>query len=228
MKLKKWSLPLAFSLLVLGLLAGVQYNTQQELANSLSSQQTSTLVTMVQNLHEKRNALETELQNLTRTYNSISLVTSLEKQIKQLQIFAGTTNVIGPGISITITTDSYLINLDLVDLVNELWATGAEVIAINDIRINTTSQIASETDANQQPIITLNGKKLLSPIVIKAIGDPTTLETGLTFTGGIIDNLNTLYHVYPTIKQETSLHIPADSNIYSPKYMTKYTPPATQ
>ncbi len=228
MKLKKWSLPLAFSLLVLGLLAGVQYNTQQELANSLSSQQTSTLVTMVQNLHEKRNALETELQNLTRTYNSISLVTSLEKQIKQLQIFAGTTNVIGPGISITITTDSYLINLDLVDLVNELWATGAEVIAINDIRINTTSQIASETDANQQPIITLNGKKLLSPIVIKAIGDPTTLETGLTFTGGIIDNLNTLYHVYPTIKQEASLRIPADSNIYSPKYMAKYTPPATQ
>ena len=56
--------------------------------------------------------------------------------------------------------------------------------------------------------ITVDGAVLDFPIIIKAVGDPNTLATGLTYPGGIIDSLNTLYQVFPMIRLEDSLDIP--------------------
>jgi uncharacterized protein YlxW (UPF0749 family) len=55
---------------------------------------------------------------------------------------------------------------------------------------------------------TVDGERLYYPIVIEAIGDANTLEKGLTFTGGIIDNLNS-FSIYPQIEQKQEVVIPA-------------------
>lgn len=216
---EKWQVPLFVALFIFSLLVSTQYRTQLALLNSLSSQKTEDLVSMVKSLNEKRTSLESEVQELTKTKRSLDekklagsgLITNLENELKHLQVINGTIPVEGPGITITITGDSNLMSLDLIDLVNELWVSGAETIAINDYRINNNTVISQAEDANHRLVITVNDAPLLSPVIIKAIGNPDTLEKGLTFTGGIIDNLNTLYQVYPVIKKGEKVRIPAVS-----------------
>lgn len=47
----------------------------------------------------------------------------------------------------------------------------------------------------------------------------------LLFQAGIIDSLNNNYNVFPTIKKEERLHIPAISGCSIPQYMQKYDGP---
>lgn len=216
---RKWQVPLFIALFMFGLLVSTQYSTQRALENSLSSQTQEDLVTLVKSLNEKRGQLEAEVDNLIKTKRSLdekaavgsNLLTSLEAELKQLKVLNGTIPVHGPGVMITITGDSNLMYQDLIDLVNELWVSGAEAIAINDHRIEDNTVISQGEDANHRMVITVNNESLLSPVIIKAIGNPDTLEKGLTFTGGIVDNLNTLYQVYPAIKKQEDITIPAVS-----------------
>ena len=96
-----------------------------------------------------------------------------------LQISSGLSSVKGEGIEITINdaakTDSLestdidlarVYDSDLQLLVNALWASGAESIAINKTRLTSTSAIRSAGDA-----ILVNYRPLLPPFVISAIGD---------------------------------------------------------
>jgi uncharacterized protein YlxW (UPF0749 family) len=96
-----------------------------------------------------------------------------------LQIFSGLSSVKGEGIEIVINdaakTDSLessdielarVYDSDLQLLVNALWASGAESIAINEGRLTSTSAIRSAGDA-----ILVNYRPLLPPFVISAIGD---------------------------------------------------------
>lgn len=96
-----------------------------------------------------------------------------------LQILSGLSSVKGEGIEITINdaakTDSLestdidlarVYDSDLQLLVNALWASGAESIAINKTRLTSTSAIRSAGDA-----ILVNYRPLLPPFVISAIGD---------------------------------------------------------
>lgn len=213
--------------LIFGLLLTVQYRTKIAAENSLANQKQEDLVAILKNLESNRARLEAELESLQNTKKSlaakaeagISLNNSLQKQIRQYQIATGTVDVAGPGISITITADSNIMNYDLIDLVNELWISGAEAVAINDIRILDTTTIEQTEDKNHNVVLTIDGKVLLSPIIITAIGDSATLEKGLTFPGGIIDNLNTLYQVYPQIKKSDIVFIPMATNLKVNQYV---------
>ena len=59
--------------------------------------------------------------------------------------------------------------------------------------------------------ITLNHQPLTFPIYITAIGDPNTLEKGLTLPGGIIDNL-ALFRAFPYLEKSEEIIIPAVEN----------------
>ena len=96
-----------------------------------------------------------------------------------LQIFSGLSSVKGEGIEIEISdaikTDSLkssdielarVYDSDIQLLVNALWASGAESIAINQSRLTSTSAIRSAGNA-----ILVNYRPLLPPFVISAIGD---------------------------------------------------------
>ncbi|ATW26385.1 DUF881 domain-containing protein [Candidatus Formimonas warabiya] len=225
---KKWQVPLFCTLLIFGLLMSAQYNTQVAVLNSLASQSSEDLVTLVKQLNEKRIQLEQEVTGLEGTKRSLdqqaaadsTLVASLKNELKQLQVIDGNVPVHGPGIKITITQDSNLYYRDLIDLINELWASGAEAIAINEYRIMNNTVIYEAEDVNHNLIITLNNKPLLSPVIIKAVGHPDTLEKGLTFSGGIIDTLN-IYQVFPVIKKQEDLVIPIASSHFSSKYLKR-------
>lgn len=224
---KTWTASMFITFLIFGLLLTVQYRTQVAAANSLANQKQEDLVAILKNLNTNKASLEAELESLQNTKKSLeakaeaglSLNNSLQKQIRQYQIANGNVDIGGPGISITITADSNIMSYDLIDLVNELWISGAEAVAINDIRILGTTTIEQTEDKNNNVVLTIDGQVLLSPIIITAIGDSATLEKGLTFPGGIIDNLNTLYQVYPQIKKSDSIFIPMATNIKINQYV---------
>lgn len=221
-------LTFCLALTLLGFAVVCQINFESNSLQDLENQSTETLVTMVRNLNEYRNNLETELERLERSKSSLNLTTGLEQQLQNARIFAGAVPVSGPGISITITADYDIISTDIVDIAGELKVSGAEAIAVNNQRLTAKTHITQETDPDGNLFISINGERLLTPIVITAIGNPDTLEKGLTFTGGIIDSLNTLYAIYPIIRQEETVNIPASTINTTPAYMKSIPPENTQ
>lgn len=112
----------------------------------------------------------------------------IEQELKETNILLGLTDVTGPGIEVTLTDnetkdiDAY----DLLELVNELRLAGAEAISINEERIVAMSDIV---DINYSFIV-INGNRISSPYIIKAIGNQTYLESGLTAKEyGYMDNI---------------------------------------
>lgn len=103
----------------------------------------------------------------------------LAKELEQQNNILGKNNVKGNGIIVTLTDTraQKITSEDLRALVNELKAAGAEAISINDQRIVYDSYIVDIGGT----FIRINGQeKNVSPFVVKAIGNPTYLESGLS------------------------------------------------
>ena len=89
----------------------------------------------------------------------------------------------GPGVRITvdnragIDVNDEIRDEDLATLVDGLWAAGAEAVAINDQRINALGGIRNTSRA-----VHVNGRPVLAPYVVQAIGDPRSLQARLLGT----------------------------------------------
>ena len=212
-KIHGWHVYLAITFILLGILVSTQMQTQSRLMSDLSMQTTSDLSIMLKNLTDKRWLLTEELEEAENNlmtyqndYNSdTALISSIDNELNRLQLISGATAARGPGISITV--EGYLLSSDLVVLVNELWAAGAEAVAINDCRISATSGI-SYVDTMERSYITCDGTVIQAPYVIRAIGNGSILEKSLTMPGGIADSLS-LYQVYLNIEMQDELTLPS-------------------
>lgn len=114
----------------------------------------------------------------------------INDELEQVNMSLGKTDVQGQGIEVTLreTDNEEIARIngdDLLVIVNALKLAGAEAISINDERILNMSDIV---DINET-FIKVNGKRVLSPYVIKAIGNSSHLETALIGTGGHVDEM---------------------------------------
>ena len=84
----------------------------------------------------------------------------------------------GEGIEIILKDNqaSVISANDILTLVNQLIISGAEAIAINDNRYNNNTDIVS---VNSKEIL-VSSKRIVSPYVIKAIGNKKNLESSIT------------------------------------------------
>ena len=117
----------------------------------------------------------------------------VEKELAQTNMYLGKTNVEGQGIEITIkdinSEDIKPISAeDLLIIVDYLKLAGAEAISINEERIINMSDIVYVSNS----IIFVNQQRILSPYVIRAIGDSTKLESTLLGNGGYIEELKNI------------------------------------
>lgn len=111
----------------------------------------------------------------------------IDKELQQSNLNLGKTNVYGEGIVVTLkdNNENKIKASDLVDLVNELKYAGAEAISINDIRIINTTYMA---DLNNYSYINVDGQRLESTYVVKAIGNQAYLLSVLNLkNSGFID-----------------------------------------
>lgn len=230
-KNRGWYISLTLVSIVLGFLLSTQFQTQQKVLTALDAQRKEDLIAVWKNLDDKSRLLQEEIENLDAAYRDLlaqseretSALKTMMDDINRLRLISGMTPVTGPGITVTITGDAPLYFLDLVDLINELWATGAEAISVNDHRITSRTSIAEASDAFSF-YITVDGQRLLFPVIVKAIGDPHTLEKGLTFTGGLIDIWKTQYGIHPEVQQRQEINIPAVKSVQPWFYARVVTP----
>ena len=102
---KKWRTPVLIVFLLLGFLISVQFHAQQVFQSDLSLQSTDTLTQILKGLHDKRDKLDKEMQDLEQQQQAISsdttsgasLVSNLTKESNQLEIALGTDPGQGPG-----------------------------------------------------------------------------------------------------------------------------------
>ena len=141
-----------------------------------------------------------------------------QKQV-QVNLILGATDVKGQGIEVIINKgDEEYSNESIADdilvIVNSLKISGAEAISINDERIINMSDIAIITSE----FIKVNGKRILAPYKIKAIGEPTYLESGLIGNGGKVEAMKKLGQDVKIIKND-NLEIGKYNKTISTKYM---------
>lgn len=203
---KKYSIPIYFAigipLFILAVLLTAQVkaisNTEELVQGKREAELKDELIVLKRNydnLKEKYDANEKvveEYQN--NASNNSTLIASMKKQLDQLGVASGTTNVKGEGIIITLDDgdnnnpnsdeDSLVHDSYLLTVVNELEAAGAEAISINGQRIINGSAIRCVG-----PVIQVNYKKVAAPFEIKAIGNAQYLESAINIKNGIADIL---------------------------------------
>lgn len=109
---------------------------------------------------------------------------------------AGLTAVRGSGVEIVLTdarsassassdpSAGLVQDGDLILLNLMLWYGGAQAVAINGERITAQSTIVSSG-----PTLLVNGRRMVGPFYITAIGDPTVLRGALETRGGALYNM---------------------------------------
>lgn len=167
----------------------------------------------------------TEVRQLA-TQNDTT-ATAKQEQIKKNNMLLGTAEVKGPGLQIIlednnaaaaalIDPSSVLVHYDdILQVVNALNNAGAEAISVNGQRIITTTAITCEGN-----VIKVNGEKISSPFVIKAIGSQGALYGSLTMAGGYLSILQD-YGVIVKTEQVDSLTVEKYNGIISYKYVKK-------
>lgn len=150
---------------------------------------------------------------------------AMKNELEKVDNFIDKEILSGPGIIITLKDSEdpvkagadpqwYLIHdVDILSIVNELKAAGAEAIAINDERITTTTNIRCGG-----PTINIDGKRHAIPFVIKAIGDPKTLEAVMLAPD---IQLMEEYGIQINIRKVERLELEAYDGSYKLKYQKK-------
>lgn len=153
----------------------------------------------------------------------------LNNEIEDLKIIAGLTELKGSGIIVTLD-DTRAINQiaadagfydpnvyvihdsDILMVINELRAAGAEAISVNGQRIITSTEIRCVG-----PVIQINGIRLTAPFKISAIGAPDLLASSLKLRGGIIDSIEQA-DIDVIIEKSDLIVIPKSEGVIEYKY----------
>ena len=201
---------IAMVFMVLGFMLSVQYK--------VTVQQRTIRMDRVEDLSERLKGMETENKLLLQEINELRKKGAdhvADHALARLQLLAGTTEVEGAGIEIVLDDSNipkkanenpnlYIIHdEDLLRVLNELRAAGAEAISVNDQRIVAMSEIRCAG-----PTISVNNVRSAPPYVIKAIGAPKTLSSALRLRGGVVETFE-FWGIQVKIKTVEKLHIPA-------------------
>jgi uncharacterized protein YlxW (UPF0749 family) len=171
----------ALAALALGFLLAVAYQKvvaeqpQRQVARQGLIDDIHTRQDRIESLVGREELLRGQVNNL----QAALLNDSTLEQLRKYEAATGLRKVTGDGVLVTLadapqTTDPFgnpppkdtrVLYLDLRTVVNQLFADGAEAIAINGQRLTTTSTIRSAGDA-----ILVDFKPLISPYKIAAIG----------------------------------------------------------
>lgn len=186
--------------LIIGIIIAVQYKAINYYEASLVPPSIEDLTAELNSLTRERDAVEEKVaklnQELENSRNNNELMSELQKKLQLVYMSGGIHPCQGSGITIIMTNRSngFQVNdsnsgsfaeaSDLLLLVNELKASGAEAIAINDQRITAMSEIYWTGT-----MILVNETQIRPPYRIQAIGDPNSLEKGMLIKGGYIYEL---------------------------------------
>lgn len=215
MKAKKISRNISIALIciILGLALSWQFQSIRNNAKvmNLESQKKDDLVVKILNEQKNNENLRTKLTELQMQVdkfekasgNSDENMKLLTAEIQKLKTIAGLTDVRGKGVIVTFSKEDALDveDNDLLNVLNELRASDAQALAINDQRIILTSEVRVAGG-----YIVVNGRHVIPPYVIKAIVDPDNAVNALNMIGGPLERIKVFIDV--TVEKSDDILIP--------------------
>ena len=196
-------------LALLGFTLAVSVRSQRT-ASQLATARPEDLVRVLDDLDSRSARLRTEIADLERTRDRLSgtgsdaaALAEARKRIQDLGILAGTIAAQGPGIELTIADPSHSVAAEvLVDTVEELRDAGAETIEVAGVRLGANSWIG-DTERG----LSVDGHAVSAPYLVRAIGDPPTMEKALQIPGGVVDTVDARPGASATIRIASVLAI---------------------
>lgn len=173
---------------LLGFFAIVQSRSFDTVNELLQRDSSSNIFQEIQMLKDTNVDLKKETEELENTIKQLTdqgqALNAIQEEIDKYTKLSGKSSIFGPGISVEIngkTTTPWVI-----DLINELFNSGAQALSVNNIRvINRT--VGFDTLPKGQ--ILLNGSILSAPYVFNAVGEPSSLANILDLPGGIFERM---------------------------------------
>lgn len=207
MQRTKWAI--GFVMMVLGLLITTQFRVTQQKAIDPGKARAEELSVALKASEAERAKLAAELDRL-KAEKGTSAPAAPPRDTSSQALLAGTAEITGPGIVVTLTdaADSSnkkyrLQDEDLWRLLNELLAAGAEGLAVGGERI---TGITGIRNVGQRIMVGRN--MVAAPMEVLAIGDPKVLSAALKLRGGVIE-LFDRFGIKVAIREAEDVRIPA-------------------
>jgi uncharacterized protein YlxW (UPF0749 family) len=162
--------------------------------------------------------LRAENESLTRQILTGEISTERTKpELDAARNAAGMLSATGPGVTIALadaqSSDGLMVerglvhDYDLLYIINELRAAGAEAIAIGSGKV--MERITGESFIRcTGPTVIVNGSRMTAPFTLEAIGDPDILKRALEMKGGVLEQLRA-YGLQVSVAQAMRLELPA-------------------
>ncbi len=136
---------------------------------------------------DRARSLRSETQTLQRVYlQATAEGRALQTRLTRLGVTTGAAPTRGPGVRIVVDNgpavsgdDNEVLDVDLQKMINGLWLSGAEAIAINRERLTSLSAIRLAGG-----VMTVNYHRISRPYTVEAIGNPDNLAARFVDTPG--------------------------------------------
>lgn len=233
MKKKSEIASLVLVSVILGLILSIQFKTVSRTVGEgvLPTQRAQELAAELKKVKSER---DTQIDRIIELDNQIdkyeknevdegTYAESLYEDTMKYRMLAGYVELVGPGIILEINDppsdleysggSGIVDEIDLVlQIVSILNSADAEGISINDQRYTSFTGIVRAGDH-----IEINGVSINSPLVIKAIGNPSTLESALAIKRGVVWQLKS-YNYMTLLTQDKEVTIPKSRKVKEFKY----------
>ncbi|MDR0978860.1 MAG: DUF881 domain-containing protein [Lachnospiraceae bacterium] len=209
-------------------------NDASKVVGSRLSNANSGLKDQVLKLRQKNKELHEELESHQVELESVRLQAvqndtgdkEKEEELAYANKLLGFSELKGPGVVVTLddnreispnevlNINNYLVHeMDLIEIINELYNAGADAVSINEQRVINTTEI--KCDGN---IVRVNGQMVGTPIKIKAIGFPERLYPALMMPGKYL-TLMIDDGVVVDIQKSENVTIPKFTGVYKTNHL---------
>jgi uncharacterized protein YlxW (UPF0749 family) len=189
-RIPSWQITLGIALFVLGLVVVAQFQSDGPRAQYASDERGPLVQTAI-TLQSQQDALKAQILDLraqisdleTKGQGSAATATDLGQRLQDARLAAGLIGLQGPGLVLQLrdsgqtvlpgdNPDDYLVSADDVrTVVEQLWLSGAEGVAVNGERVTTGTAILDIGGT-----VLVNSAYLAPPYQISAIGAPDLLD----------------------------------------------------
>jgi|GEM_PF-4288223 len=198
--------------IILGLSVALMARTQTKATEASRKMRIpETAVAQFVQVTEETAKLREELARLRQTAAQQATLSQLQEELLIEASSSGMVAVQGPGIVLilrdlgSLTASRTVLSRDVVRILNELRAAGAEAISVNGLRV--TDRMAFRNSGLDKGPVWVDGAQVDGPLVIQAIGDPAVLSASMKMRGGPVAELAIYIHI--VISEAPALAIPA-------------------
>lgn len=228
--MKRWIVPVTSISMIIGTLIAVQYKSQVGAHQLSPGRRVEDLVFMLKSTEKANQALGEQVSQLQERLREIQAGEPMVQTMTDNgPSVASYPPMAGPGLVVTLEessaenkmedgTSAVVHAEDLLKIVNELRAGGAEAVSLNGHRLTEVSEVVT---AGQH--IMVNGQAVTAPYKILAIGPANDMKTTLALRGGVTEYLQ-FYGIEVKPKYEKHLEVPGADSLAEFKF-AKPAPP---